>query len=537
MRDQAGSPVAVSNSILPHHRLLAISLMLGLFLVGAVNSPVQGNEPTDGWSPAENLSRTELPAHSIHGTLAQDPTTGDLFAVWTDDTPSDLGEIMGRRWDRASQSWLPNPSLPADNLSQSPGVTDQGPMIHFEGDGLGHLLWTRRWSAPASATELMWRTWDGEAWSPEVMLLHTDSHYPGNYGLIPVETPDALLLFVTFDTGYRTAEYQDGSWSEFSPWTYLDVKLAQILRDDSGLMHAAAFGENSSQWEWDRWFLDAYYLAYDGAEWTEALNLSWTLGVAQDVDLALDGQGRLHFLWSDPNSVYSSESFKSAIWERVYDGSSWTINTEITPYEPDQAINGFSLATDLSGTLHLAWSEGVMVDNAHTDLDLYYQQGDGTTWGFQETIHLSMLDSRYPVLTVGDEGAALVWAAGPVTDQDVYFSRQVEAAPCQGLSEVSIEGPLTGTVGAMQVFTATSSPFTATWPVTYTWQADGQPPVTHIGGFVDQMGLTWNITGTMALTVTAKNCGRAVTDTQAITIEAKKPVFSYLPLVRQEGLP
>jgi len=31
------------------------------------------------------------------------------------------------------------------------------------------------------------------------------------------------------------------------------------------------------------------------------------------------------------------------------------------------------MAADVSGTLHLAWSEGLMVNGAHTDLDIYYQ--------------------------------------------------------------------------------------------------------------------------------------------------------------------
>ncbi len=54
------------------------------------------------------------------------------------------------------------------------------------------------------------------------------------FGLIPVQLPDAILLFITWGTGYRTTEYRDGAWSELAPWVYLNVSLDQVIASPVG---------------------------------------------------------------------------------------------------------------------------------------------------------------------------------------------------------------------------------------------------------------------------------------------------------------
>jgi hypothetical protein len=327
-----------------------------------------------------------------------------------------------------------------ENLSQSEWE-DGNPLLYFDSRGQGLLLWTRRYAAyqgaPADGTDLLGRTWQGDAWSTEKVLNHEDFFLPGAYGLIPVETPDGILIFVTWQNGYQTAEFQDGVWSSPSAWTYLlyrnpDVtpRLHHIVRDASGRLHAAAFGENSSQTLIDKYYDDAYYLAFDGHAWSTPLNLSATDGVANQIALAFDGQGRLHYLWSDPDPPYSSESDLSAIWGRVYVSDTWSLtNTQVTAYNADQAIADFDLTVDLSGTLHLAWSEGLVEGLGHRDLDIYYQTGDGLAWGPEETVYSSTLDSRYPSLVVTGTSPALAWQEGTALGGDILFSERKAPPP------------------------------------------------------------------------------------------------------------
>jgi hypothetical protein len=480
------------------------------------------------WPPPTNLSAT--PNASRLASLASDPTTGDLVVVWEDRGVAEWEEILGRRWDRASESWTA-----VENMSQFDWL-DSAPALLFDSLGHGHLLWTRRYSdylgAPQDGTDLVWRYWEGTGWLPEEVLLHVDSFLPGDYGLVLAETSDAVLLFVVWNGGFRQAEFRNGAWSALTPWDYsLDVSLAQVLIDEAGTWHAAGYGPNND--DLAPWFYDAYYVTYDGANWSEPLNLSYTDGVAQALGMAFDGQGQLHFLWSDPGSIYSPQTLKSAIWERIYDGVAWSPNVEVTEDNADQAINSFSLTSDVSNTLHLAWSEGIMVNNAHADLDIYYRTGDGATWDVEQQVYTPTAESRYPVLAVDTEFASIAWEEGPVLDQDIYISRKDITSPdlCRGITNVSISGATTGTSGTPYTFAAMASPPTATLTITYTWQASEQPPVVSSGGLVNLVNLAWDITGTKSITVTAQNCSATVSATHAITITIPEHTHVYLPFI------
>jgi hypothetical protein len=399
--------------------MISAALIICLALL---SGPVVAGERAlrQSWSRPENLSSS--PTHSRYTELAHDPTSGDLMVVWEEGAfPEE--EILGRRWVKANNAWTP-----IQNFSSSPWM-DKAPALLFDAAGDGHLLWTRRYAAflgaPEDGTDLIWRRWDGAAWSEEEVLLHVDSALSGSYGVVLSETPDSVLLLVVWNGGYRQAEYREGAWSELTPWDYsLGVMLAQVIVDGNGLWHAAGYGLNDNEEE--PWFYDAYYVNYDGANWTAPLNLSLEYGVAKDVGLALDGQGRLHFLWSDSKWSSSSDSQKSAIWERIYTGSGWTPNAEVTQFNENQAINGFDVTTDLTGTLHLAWSEGLIVNGAHTGLDIYYQSGDGTAWGQEDLVYRSSSSSQHPAMALSDQDPAIVWQEAFSAGEDVLFSRQAE---------------------------------------------------------------------------------------------------------------
>lgn len=85
-----------------------------------------------------------------------------------------------------------------------------------------------------------------------------------------------------------------------------------------------------------------------------------------------------------------------------------------------------------------------------------------------------------------------------------------------------------GLVGGARLFTAEVSPINATLPITYIWQASNHPPATHSGGITDTIILTWPITGTQVVTVTASNPFGSVS--RAITLTINLPSsFMYLP--------
>jgi hypothetical protein len=99
-------------------------------------------------------------------------------------------------------------------------------------------------------------------------------------------------------------------------------------------------------------------------------------------------------------------------------------------------------------------------------------------------------------------------------------------------THVEVTGPMTGTVDTACTFHAAVSPITATQPITYVWQATGQPSVTHTGGELnDAVTFTWNTTGTKTISVTATNAGGAVRNNYLVTITEVSQRTVYLPLV------
>jgi hypothetical protein len=199
-------------------------------------------------------------------------------------------------------------------------------------------------------------------------------------------------------------------------------------------------------------------------------------------------------------------------------------------YNADQAISGISLASDAGGTLHLAWSEGILINNFQTDPDIYYRTGDGVTWAAEGQVYTLTSESRYPTILTGNDGVSLLWYEGPLADRDIYFSRQTSSGFCQGVAGVSVGGAQLGVVGRSYTFVATSDPQTATLPITYTWQASGQPPVVQESGLQGTASFSWTITNTAIITVTAENCGGAATDSYAILIRDRAYRF-YFPLI------
>jgi hypothetical protein len=73
------------------------------------------------------------------------------------------------------------------------------------------------------------------------------------------------------------------------------------------------------------------------------------------------------------------------------------------------------------------------------------------------------------------------------------------------LAEVIIEGPEVGLVQSSYTFTATSNPISATLPITYVWETEGQIQVTVNGGLVDTADFAWDSPGIKTITLTVDN--------------------------------
>jgi uncharacterized repeat protein (TIGR01451 family) len=151
--------------------------------------------------------------------------------------------------------------------------------------------------------------------------------------------------------------------------------------------------------------------------------------------------------------------------------------------------------------------------------------GPGGVWMEQVVVTLSQ-GLTGPLTNV-------VQASGPGGASGAYT--RTSTLLCTALSGVDLTGPLTGTLGSAHAFTATAVPPTATLPISYTWQATDQAPVTNVGGLTDAITLTWSVTGAKAVTVTALNCGGLLSATHSISIETSaQETILYFPMIYKE---
>jgi hypothetical protein len=166
--------------------------------------------------------------------------------------------------------------------------------------------------------------------------------------------------------------------------------------------------------------------------------------------------------------------------------------------------------------------------------------GTINVWGDPDFADPSVSDYH-----IGDNSAALNAGvdAGVATDIDGQIRDSQpdigadEGYACIALNNVDIDGPTTGALGGLHTFTAIVIPPTAALPITYTWQATGQSDiVTTVYELSHTVSFAWSAgaTGTKNITVTAANCGSAVSRTHTITLELAS---IYLPLVTRNWPP
>jgi hypothetical protein len=98
---------------------------------------------------------------------------------------------------------------------------------------------------------------------------------------------------------------------------------------------------------------------------------------------------------------------------------------------------------------------------------------------------------------------------------------------------VVIQGPDAGFPYLSYNFTAVASPGNTALPITYTWKLNDTPIFTHTTNLSDTLNISWTITGSFTLSVTAVNAdGETVADTHIIVID--DPWEVYLPAILNE---
>jgi len=135
----------------------------------------------------------------------------------------------------------------------------------------------------------------------------------------------------------------------------------------------------------------------------------------------------------------------------------------------------------------------------------------------------ALLNYGFRLKPASDEfGSASLAASETAPDPQLIIT--YGPPPCYPATSVTINGATAGITDTVYTFDASVLPATATPPITYTWQADGQSAVS---GQQSAVTYTWATTGTKTITVTVENCEQSVVDTHQIVINAPVPACEF----------
>lgn len=125
-------------------------------------------------------------------------------------------------------------------------------------------------------------------------------------------------------------------------------------------------------------------------------------------------------------------------------------------------------------------------------------------WGTADEV--TILDLIYDGLDNPDKS---------LVDYNPYMLEERDLSP----KGVDIDGRSTGVVGIAYHFDASVTPIAAIPPLTYTWQAAGKMPITHVSDDLhDTASFTWTTPGSYVITVTVQNSKGSANTFHPITI-------------------
>lgn len=143
-----------------------------------------------------------------------------------------------------------------------------------------------------------------------------------------------------------------------------------------------------------------------------------------------------------------------------------------------------------------------------------------TQWvdpAYKLTLPITLTDGRLMARYIGGFSDSYGW----------QIERVVTAVPPQ---KANITGPITGTAGITDTFSAFVTPITVDWPLTYTWQIDGQLPIVHVAEkTTDNIDVVWTSGGDHVVALRVTNAGGEIFSTKTTVVAGTR--FYYLPLI------
>ncbi len=220
-------------------------------------------------------------------------------------------------------------------------------------------------------------------WSPPINISHTtgSSTFPalavGSNGIIHAVWEDDSRLGNPWMNDILYTSGDGVQWAEPVQLSGMDTTfsfLPRIAVDAEGRPHVV--------WNHHAIFPDGaiYYATLTDSGWTEPLNLTPWNSTRYAPDIAIDGNGLIHVIWTD--YIFGN----GEIVHSYFNGQEWS---PIENVSNDSLDSGWSrILVDSANHLHVVWAN---IAGVGIQCQVYYTFFDGVSWC--QTVNLSLTDS------------------------------------------------------------------------------------------------------------------------------------------------
>jgi len=158
--------------------------------------------------------------------------------------------------------------------------------------------------------------------------------------------------------------------------------------------------------------------------WNTPINLSNTTTKSAFPDIAVDGAGHIHVVWSEYFSDHTG--WGDAIFYTMWDGTSWSTPNDILISPSGRPSHLPAIAVDQRGLIHIIWTDTVSVFYSHAwAQDAPWQAG---SWSSPRV--LGSGGTYWPQIAVDDHGGLhAVWAENPAEELELAGEDCVSGCP------------------------------------------------------------------------------------------------------------
>ncbi|MDI7276155.1 MAG: FG-GAP-like repeat-containing protein, partial [Anaerolineae bacterium] len=370
--------------------------------------------------------------------------------------------------------------------------------------------------------------------------------YTGSSTIASIYRNDGNAVFTDINAGLQGVLWASVAWGDYDNDGDLDVLLAgktgpqgvpvaRVYRNDGGAfvdIGAGLSGGSGGSAAWGDYDndgdLDILLAGATGGPLVARIYRN-DGGVFVDLDVGLPGLTYGVALWGDYDNdgdldVLLSGSTGSERITSIYRNPAANANTP--PGAPGELVASAGL-----GSVRLSWSAAADAETPPTGLT--YNVRVGRTEGGADMVppmaDLASGWRRLPALgnanhrlttTLALPPGSYYWSVQAIDGAFAGgpFGAEGRFTVLSGPAQVVVTGTTACGLNVAEVFTASVSPVTTGVPLTYTWEATDQPPLTHpaVEALTDTATFTWTLPGPKTITVTATNALGAATGTHSL---------------------